>query len=313
MLKIYLLIFIIAAGFSVAVAQTDSLSAKDKAMLDSMMENDEFLKMMSENDKSYFDFNISFSNQFLSLNNNNVNAGQLKSKFVLIPTFAYHNKSGLGIELSDFLTSDSGNFKGYQYAISPFFKTSGKSFDCLLSYTRYLPGRSSNASNNPFQNDFFANVKYVKKWLKPNFSIGITSGKFDDTINLAGTVRNVKIKISDFSLSPSVEHDFYFYNVFSKKDELSLTPTLLVVAGSQQLKTLGSKRLASRPRIKALLKNRFESNTGFALQSIASSINLVYQINKFYFNPNLYIDYYLPDIAQKKLSTLFSIVIGVSF
>ena len=90
MLKIYLLIFIIAADFSVADAQTDSLSAKDKAMLDSMMENDEFLKMMKEQSKNSVDISVGIGNGAFSSDNNAANATGIDNKIIFIPSIVYH-------------------------------------------------------------------------------------------------------------------------------------------------------------------------------------------------------------------------------
>ena len=59
-------------------AQTDSLtfSKEEMRLLDSMFKNDEFIQLMLEKDKSYFDVNIKMSNGVFSFNNNGLNASQ---------------------------------------------------------------------------------------------------------------------------------------------------------------------------------------------------------------------------------------------
>ena len=310
--KIFIFLLTLLA-VSFVYGQTDSLTREEKLALDSMFKNDEFIKLMMGKDKSYFDIHVAGGNQLLSTTNNNSNAGQLKSSFALVPTIAYTHKSGFGLAVSVFFASDSGQFKPYQYAISPYFVYYGKSYNVALAYSRYIFNTASNFSPNPFQNDFYGSFVYTKTFIQPGLSISYSTGQFSDTVRVLGVIRDVKVKVTDFSLSPYIQHDFYFYKLFSKEDGLSLEPCLKLIAGRQQLKVPGINRIADRPRLKTYLKNRFEADSKFQLQSLAGSINIKYQYKKFYISPDLYVDYYLPSTTEKRLTTLFSVTAGFSF
>jgi hypothetical protein len=58
---------------------------------------------------------------------------------------------------------------------------------------------------------------------------------------------------------------------------------------------------------------RVESNNTFQLQSIGAALDFTYGIGKFFLQPNLYIDYYLPQTTEKRLSTIFTITTGFTF
>lgn len=311
----FLILFFFSASF--ARGQTDSLSKEDRLALDSMFKNDEFIRLLYGKPKSYFDIRLGAGNQLLSTKNNNVNAASLKSKFALIPAVAYNDKSGFGLALSGFFASDSGTFKPYQYAVNPYFEYYNKSVNLGVYYTRYIFNKASGFSPNPFQNAYYFNFVYIKTFIEPGISLGYASGRFTDTFTLAGINRKIKTRLSDLSLSPYVQHNFSFYKLFSKHDGLSLTPAIMLIAGRQRaeapglnLRRLDSLPLASLRRLKEYLKNRFESNSKFQLQSIAGSLALKYQYKKFYTSPGLYIDYYLPSTTEKRLTTVFSVVAG---
>ncbi|HMK04363.1 MAG TPA: hypothetical protein VK489_09235 [Ferruginibacter sp.] len=308
-LTIFLLFFF---SVSFALGQTDSLSKEDRLALDSMFQNDEFIKLMLGKKKSYFDIRVGAGNQLLSTKNNNVNAGALKSSFALIPVVTYNDKSGFGLALSSFFASDSGAFKPYQYAVNPYFEYYSRSVNLGVYYTRYIFNKSSGFSPNPFQNAYYFNFVYIKTFIEPGISLGYASGHFTDTFSLAGTNRKIEVRLSDLSLSPYVQHNFSFYKLFSKHDGLNLTPSLMLIAGRQRAEApgLNLSRLVSLPRIKEYLKNRFESDSKFQLQSVAGSLAIKYQYKKFYTSPGLYIDYYLPSTTEKRLTTVFSVTAG---
>ncbi|MEO6252112.1 MAG: hypothetical protein ABIO79_02365 [Ferruginibacter sp.] len=311
--------FFLLLSFSTAVsyadAQTTPLTKEERRLLDSMFREDEFVKLIMGEKKSFFEIRVGAGNQLLSADNNNANAAGLTSSFVLTPAIDYHHKSGFGLAASVFFAADSGQFKPYQYAVNPYFEYYGKSVNVGVSYTRYIFNTGSNFSPNPFQNGFYGNLLYTKTFIEPGFSIGYNRGKFTDTFTINAIPRKLTVKLSDLSLSPYILHDFYFYKLFSKDDGLRFTPSLMLVAGRQQVKApgLNSTRLDNFPRLQKILKNRFESDSKFQLQSIAASLALKYQYKKFYISPGLYVDYYLPSTTEKRLTTVFSTVMGFSF
>ncbi len=321
MLKIYLLIFIIAAGFSVAVAQTDSLSAKDKAMLDSMMENDEFLKMMKEQSKNSVDISVGLGNGAFSSSNNAANATGIDNQIIFTPSIIYHTKNGFSFGATGFLTSDSTNkLELYQTGISAAYDYYGKKVLAGFSYTRYLSDKNKYNTKSLYQNDVYGYIKRAKGILQPGLTSGFANGNYKEVVlvlrkrPLLGDtlVRDsTSNKASYFSVSGSVEHDFSFYKLFSKDDELDFVPSLIVNFGSDKLTQTHLNKVFNRQILSS--RKRVEATNKFQLQSVAASFDFTYGIGKFFLQPNVYLDYYLPETTATRFAAIFSVTAGVSF
>ncbi|WP_462222173.1 hypothetical protein [Ferruginibacter sp.] len=321
MLKIYLLIFIIAAGFSVAVAQTDSLSAKDKAMLDSMMENDEFLKMMKEQSKNSVDISVGLGNGAFSSSNNAANATGIDNQIIFTPSIIYHTKNGFSFGATGFLTSDSTNkLELYQTGISAAYDYYGKKVLAGFSYTRYLSDKNKYNTKSLYQNDFYGYIKRAKGILQPGLTSGFANGNYKEVVlvlrkrPLLGDtlVRDsTSNKASYFSVSGSVEHDFSFYKLFSKDDELDFVPSLIINFGSDKLTQTHLNKVFNRQILSS--RKRVEATNKFQLQSVAASFDFTYGIGKFFLQPNVYLDYYLPETTATRFAAIFSVTAGVSF
>lgn len=321
MLKIYLLIFIIAAGFSVAVAQTDSLSAKDKAMLDSMMENDEFLKMMKEQSKNSVDISIGLGNGAFSSNNNAANATGVANQIIFTPSVIYHTKAGFSFGITGFLTSDSTNkLELYQTGISAAYDYYGKKVLAGFSYTRYLSDKNKYNTKSLYQNDVYGYIKRAKGILQPGLTSGFANGNYNEVVlvlrkrPLLGDtlVRDsTSNKASYFSVSGSVEHDFSFYKLFSKDDKLDFVPSLIINFGSDKLTQTHLNKVFNRQILSS--RKRVEATNKFQLQSVAASFDFTYGIGKFFLQPNVYLDYYLPETTATRFAAIFSVTAGVSF
>ena len=320
-------IFLLALlSVSFVYGQTDSLTREEKLALDSMFKNDEFIKLMMGKDKSYFDVNIGVGNGMFSLKNNALNAGQaVTNKLFYTPSVGYYNKSGLSITASGFLTDDEGSLKIYQYAINPAYVYTGKSIDAGISYTRFIEGSETNFDVNPFKNDFYGIVTYKKTWIEPGLAIGYSFGKqkeyFDTAFWFFGRVVHVRdtitTKLSGLSLMLSATHKWNFFKLINKKDAIQLQPTLLLNAGSQKWNISHSNSINSRrPIVQNYLKARYgdgSASASFNVQSLAFLAELTYYYGKFYCQPQLYLDYYLPSTDEKRLTTLFSVTTGFSF
>ncbi|WP_462254617.1 hypothetical protein [Ferruginibacter sp.] len=321
MLKIYLLIFIIAAGFSIAVAQTDSLSAKDKAMLDSMMENDEFLKMIKEQSKNSVDISVGLGNGAFSSNNNAANATGIDNQIIFTPSIIYHTKNGFSFGATGFLTSDSTNkLELYQTGISAAYDYYGKKVLAGFSYTRYLSDKNKYNTKSLYQNDVYGYIKRAKGILQPGLTSGFANGNYNEVVlvlrkrPLLGDtlVRDsTSNKASYFSVSGSVEHDFSFYKLFSKDDKLDFVPSLIINFGSDKLTQTHLNKVFNRQILSS--RKRVEATNKFQLQSVAASFDFTYGIGKFFLQPNVYLDYYLPETTATRFAAIFSVTAGVSF
>lgn len=318
-------LFLSITAVSFVYGQTDSLSREDKRLLDSMFNNDEFIKLMMEKEKSFVDISAGIGNRIFSLKNYSLSAGQaLTNKLFYTPSVGYFHKSGFALSLTGFVTSDEGSLKMYQYAITPSYGYSNKKFDAVVSYTRYIEGASTGFSVNPFKNDLYANAVYKKTWIEPGLAAGFSFGKqteyYDTAFWLLNRVVHIRdtitTRLSGLTLTLSASHKWKFWELISKKDGLKLQPTLMLNGGSQKVTTVHSNRLINRfPRVSNYFK-RIDCDScasqRFTIQSLAFLAQLTYYYGKFYLQPQFYLDYYLPATDEKRLTTLFSITAGVS-
>ncbi|HEX2684200.1 MAG TPA: hypothetical protein VHL77_09720 [Ferruginibacter sp.] len=327
---LFLLLLTVTA--TAVYGQNDPLTKEELRILDSMFRNDEFIKLITNKERSYVDVNFGIRNGIFSLKNNALNADQAQTdKVYYKPTVGYYHKSGLSLSLSGFISSGEGSLKMYQYAISPGYTYSGKNIAAGISYTRFIEGADPGFEVSPFKNDFYASAVYKKTWIEPGLAAGYSFGKLTEyydssfwfypplpdpprIIHIRDTITT---KLRGLSISASASHTWMFWELLSNKDGLKVLPTLMLNAGSQRWTITHSSKLLTRfPRLANYLKNRFGAGTGtdkFKIESLAFAGQLTYYYGKFYLQPQLYIDYYLPETTEKRLATMYSITAGFTF
>ncbi len=307
-------------------------SKRNDTALDSLFELDLLKSLLDsiEKPKSFFNLSVGVGNKFFSQKNNSVNASQAQvNQLYYTPSIGYYNKTGLGISVTPYLTSYNGMFKVYQTAINPSYNYSGKSISTILSYTHYFADNKTYNANSTFQNDLYASIRYKKWFVEPSIAIGYTTGKFNEVnpiyYDSARKVFNdsTKNSIKDFSISAGIEHSFEFEKLFTKNDDLSITPQFILTAGIEKYTTTRVNKIINPvvlqflQRIAArkgrVLSRTKTNNTSFAIQSLALSLSADYSIRKFSISPNIYSDYYLPSTSEKRLNTVFSISLGYYF
>lgn len=317
--------------FSKSYAQ---VITSDKQIMDSLIQNDAFLKMLDKIDdaESYFRINVGIGNRLFSGNNKAVQNLDTKNQLVFTPSAGYFHKSGLSLSFAGYLLRENSKFNFYQYAISPSYSYSkGKVADALISYIHYFKESNYSASASPFENEVYANLLFKKPFLKPGFSTSYSSGNYTEIVNVDTTIINgnrlipikyidsANTKVSSFSLSASIEHDFKFYEVLAKNDGLRLTPQFSLISGinnysvshtsSAQLYNLYTKRKLKKLR-------RFQSSTDkgkYEIQSVGLDLDLNYSIGKFYIEPEIYLDYYLPKTDGNAFTQVYNFNIGITF
>lgn len=310
--------------------QTDP---SDKEIMDSLLKNDEMMKMINEIGKplSYVRINVGFGNKLYSENNKSIESLENNKHLIVSPSAEYHHKSGFGLAFTSYIISENNKTNFYQYALSPSYNyTRGNIADASFSYTRYFIKDIYDPNSSPVQNDFYGNVLFKKPWLKPGISAGYSSGKFHEIIKIDTTVEilnqqvhieytdSVVIKLSPFSVAGSVEHEFDFYDLFSKKDGLSFTPQLILISGINKYSVHHNSSLANytsftKKRIRRLRHFQSQDNNKYELQSLGLDLDLNYSIGKFYIEPEVYFDYYLPNTNDTRLTQIFNFNIGITF
>lgn len=302
--------------------QDTKLTKAEKAALDSMMQQDEFLKLMKENEKNHIDVSIGIGNGSFSAHNKAVNSTGTVNQTIFTPAVLYRLKMGLSFGVSCYLTDDNGNTDLYQTGLSAAYDYDGDKVKAGVSYTRYISDLEKYNSKSLYQNDIYSYVKRSNGVIQPGLAIGFTSGKYKeinlvkfrrpvigDTILVKDSTDN---KASFFSLSASVGHDFYLYKVFSQNDELDIVPSLILNAGNDKITSTTTNLLYQRIATRSQRK-RIAPSDKFQLQSVAAFIEVTYGIGKFFLQPNIYFDYYLPSTTANRLSTFYSVTAGVTF
>lgn len=313
-----------------ALCQDKPLTPEEKKTLDSMLANDDLFQALKDRNRSYFDINLGVGNGVFSIKNKSLDASQESTnKLFYTPSVGYYHKKGFAIAASGYLVEDSGSLKMYQYAISPSYTFDNRTLTAGIFYTRFIKGAVTSFSESPFQNDLFGSFLYKKTWLQPGLNIGFSFGKvkekFDSSFlftppppllpRVVHITDTITTRVSAFSVSLTATHEWDFEHLFTAKDAISLQPTLLLNAGSQHWNISHSNSLnRRRPIVQKLLKARYGNGSGnenFTLQSIAFSGEITYYLGKFYLQPQVYIDYYLPSTTYNRFTALYSVVLGV--
>ncbi|MFN0082908.1 MAG: hypothetical protein ACKVOM_10365 [Ferruginibacter sp.] len=274
---------------------------------------------------------VGAGNGVFSKKNNSLNADQESlSKIFYTTTVDYYHKSGFGLTLNSFFIPLGGSIRFYQADITPSYYYGNEKIYTGVSYTRFFAAKNSTIAVNPFKNGVNGSFKWLKSWIRPGVQLQYSNGNnnevFDTsfTLNLPVQPRVIRIvdsissKINDFTISFSGDHKFNFGKLFSKNDELSFVPAISLNAGVSKSSTTSTANVSFTRKRKQPLANIKRSKTGndylpFALQSIALSTDFYYTIGKFFVEPQVYADYYLPATDTKRLATVFSLNVGIGF
>jgi hypothetical protein len=318
-MKKNLFVFLLISSTFCAKAQSDTTMAKkNAAALDSMLASDELLNMLDDEPKNYADISIGFGNATFSTQNQAVNATGYTNQLVLTPALFYYFKSGVNVGVTSFLTDNGRSLGMYQTGASVGYGYEDNKISAGISYTRYFGDNNKYNGKSIYQNEVFGYVKYAKPFIQPSISLGFANGNYKQTEYVYLPALNKYVndstsnKTSYFSLTLSAEHTFEVKHFFGKKDGLLIEPLVMLNAGSDKVNTTHLNKIFNRPRVPSSRKKTSQTNK-MQLQSIASSINLSYSIGKFYLQPTIYVDYYLPETTQNRFSSIFSLTAGFSF
>lgn len=314
--------------FNAGYAQQTTLTEAEKASLDSMFKDDEFMNMLKSavKPKSYIIISAGIGNSYFSVKNKQINAIQYENKLVISPSVAYLHKSGIGITATAFLASFNGQSNFYQYSLSPSYSlTKNKKVGTTLSFTHMFTRDGYEGYASPIQNDFYGNVYLKKPWLQPGISLGLSGGKITEYTRIDTVLNGIrriftdtaKIHLGVFSLNAFVQHEFEYYKLLNKKDGISIKPQLMLNAGFQKIKETHENPFFTK--LKARNIQRFKNlgvrsdRSDFAIQSLAFNLDINYVIGKFGLEPQVYLDYYLPETTDQKFTTVYSFVISYAF
>ena len=277
--------------------------------------------------RSYFMASVSAGRGYFNFVNNGNTELKTRKANVYSPTFGYYHKSGPGITISGNITDDGDQLNLYQYSITPSFDFI-QNMDWIggVSYTRHFTKESLPFYLSPLQNEVNAYFTWRRSWLQPGISASYGWGSRTEYRKRERFIRLLRLRrgpfvnstieedISDFSLSASVRHSFYWMHVGGPKNYLKFTPQVSFSAGTQQF---GFNRTSSNLPGNARRENFQLYNSGdisvdeklkFQPLSLTMYLRPEYNFGKFFIQPQFILDYYFP---AEDMAALFSIAAGI--
>jgi len=304
------------------------LTAAEKASLDSLLATDEFYMLMkqAQSPSSYVQLSAGIGNSYFSVKNRQLNATQLKNKLVFTASAGWSHKTGLSLSGSGYLLGNNGRTDFFQYSITPAYTYSrGKKVEAAVSYSHYFHRKGFENVASPIQNDFYVNINLKKPWVQPGIAIGYASGKFTEYHKIDTVLNGIrrifidtaKTSLSDFSITGYIQHRFEIYKVFNKKDGLSIVPQVLLNAGINSFKVSHQNPFITR--LQNRYPNRFKNagsysdQSSLVIQSAAFNLGMTYGVGHIGIQPQVYLDYFIPESTDKKFTAIYSVVLSYIF
>ena len=309
----------------------DSLfrNADTTAVLDSLMKDfDKFLDSLSK-PKSFFSVALGIGTGIFSFEEKGSMFVTSEKRLFFSPTLGYYHKTGLGITTAAFMLYDKNKVNAYQFAVSPSFDLIRKKVSAGIAYTHYFNKDSVGFYMTPIQDEVFAYFSYKGWWVRPGINVSygwgskteyekqqylIYSRLLQRSQSYFITIKNVE-SVRDLSLTLSVRKDFDWYDVFSKDDNVMLTPVILLNLGTQNFgfNTSYTNTQNAAIRINSAPSNsEISETTDFALQSVSGVMRAGYMKGRFLLQPQIFFDYALWD-TEKRFNTVYSVIVALSF
>jgi len=247
------------------------------------------------------------------------------------PTLGFYHRGGFGITGTGYIVHDGENMNFYQAGITPSFDyLKNRSIATGISYTRYLTRDSLPFYTTPLQNELYGYFMYRKSWFRPTVAASYGWGSRSDYMQREELIQDLRLRrrgftyinteetVSDFSIMASIRHDFYWLEVLSARDHIRLTPQLAFTSGTQKFGfNQSSSTYATTIRTGSnVLFNTdnvyLDDQLDFQPLSLTMYLRGEYSIGKFFFQPQLVLDYYFPADTQN-FNALFTLNAGFFF
>jgi hypothetical protein len=256
-------------------------------------------KKDSGNDASYVDVNLTIGNTFFTAKPVALNPSV--TKLYYSAGAGYYHRSGLSLALMGLFTADKGSFTIYQASITPAYEYSGgKHIGFGLSYTHYFNKDSVSFYQSPLVNEYYGYVLYKNNIIEPELSFTYATGTQKAKILNQVKTRNV----NDYYTTLSLKHEWEW-------DQFSFTPVFSFTAGSNEYGFNGVSGKGKGNGNGKIRRAATQTTKKFELQDMGLSLEAEYKIMKFYIQPTISFDYYVPESGS--LSWLGSLTVGYSF
>jgi hypothetical protein len=296
----------------------DDLFRDFDAFMDSLLTPRSYSLISLSHSKAYFNY----------VSKSEVYSVSAVKQSVLTPLVGYYHKNGLGITATGYLTNDAKRFTLFQGSVSGTYDyLKNRNLATGFSFSRFVTKKEVAFYTTPLQNELYTYFTYRKWWLRPTIAASYGWGSRsayaereeiiqDLRLRRRGfTYINTKETVNDFAIISSLRHDFYWLDVWKKKDYIRFTPQLTFTSGTQKF---GFNQSSST--YVTLLRNNsnilyssenlsLDDNLKFQALSLSLFLRGEYALGKCFIQPQLAIDYYFPG-SSKKVTTLFSVNAG---
>jgi len=131
------------------------------------------------------------------------------------------------------------------------------------------------------------------------------------------TTTDTRESISDFTISASLRHSFYWLDISKRHDYIRFMPLLIFTAGTQKYgfnESTSSYIVVNNSDKVEFNRGNASLGNDYKFQPLSLTIYLrpEYSIGKFFIQPQFILDYYFPAL-EKKLTSLFAVNVGFLF
>jgi hypothetical protein len=336
--------FIPLAFFLPAVAfsqsnRADSLIAPDKniPLIDTTIDYDalfqDFDAFMDSilAPHSYTLASLSASRGYYNFESKNTDLLEPSKKLTYSPTLGYYSRKGWGLTGNGFIVDDGEHMNLYQVALTPSFDyLENRNFATGLSYTRFFTKDSLPFYTTPIQNEVSAYFTWRKWWVRPSVTMSYGWGSRKDYYERETLIQDLRLRrrgftyinteetVSDFTLMSSIRHDFYWLDVIAYKDHIRFTPQFVFTCGTQkfgfnQTSSTYATTIRTSSNVLYSTDNLYlDDLLNFQPLSLTLNLRGEYAIGKFFVQPQLTMDYYLP-ATSNNFNAFFSLNLGFIF
>lgn len=340
--KWYILLAFIMAGVAAFPQSNSSDSAiaptKEISVLDTTLNYEELFQDFDAFmdsillPHSYLLGSLSLGNSYYNFENKSSSVVTASKKLTYSPTLGYYNKNGLGITTTGYIVNDEKNMNFYQFSLSPSFDyLQNKDFATGISFTKFFTKDSLPFYTTPLQNELYAYFTYRKTWVRPTLSVSYGWGSRTDYLQRESLIEDLRLRrrgftyvntketVSDFSITASVRHDFYWLDVFTYNDHIRFTPQVAFNSGTQKFgfnQSSNTYATSIRTGSNVLFSTEdvyLDDKLNFQPVSLTLFLRGEYSIGKFFIQPQFAMDYYFPATSGNNFNALFSINAGFMF
>lgn len=252
-------------------------------------------------------------------------------KWLLSPSVGYFHKKGPGIMASAMIVDDGRNMNAYQFLLTGSYDFLGNdAFATGINYTRFFTKDSLPFYTTPIQNELGAYFTYRNWWIKPSVSASYGWGSRSDVEEREEYITSLRLRprgftrvdtretVSDFSLTASVRHDFFWLRPLGERSVLRLTPQLSFTSGTQKFgfnqtsSTYGTTRATNKNELYSSEENYLDNKLYFQPIAASAYVKTELSFGRFYVQPQLAFNYYFP-ATDKNLTANFIFNTGYIF